>query len=123
MNQSRGFASRDVSRDERTAALYKPYFEKLGVRSTLDLPIRVEGRLVGVLCLEHVGPLRDWHDDEDDFAGAVADQIALLLVANDRRAAEIALRDSEEKFSRAFRCIPDAIIITRTRDEQYLDMN
>ncbi len=123
LNQSRGFASRDVAQDERTAELYKPYFEKLGIRSTLDLTIRVEGRLVGVLCLEHVGSRRDWQDDEDDFAAAVADQIALLLVANDRRAAEIALRDSEEKFSRAFRCSPDAIIITRNRDEQYLDVN
>ena len=40
-----------------------------------------------------------------------------------RRRVETALRDSEEKFSRAFHSSPDAIIISRIRDGRLLEVN
>jgi PAS domain S-box-containing protein len=42
---------------------------------------------------------------------------------SERRAAESALRFSEEKFSRAFHASPDAINITRVSDGTYLDVS
>ena len=41
--------------------------------------------MVGVVCHEHVGPPRVWQPDELAFAGALADQVALVLAADERR--------------------------------------
>lgn len=42
---------------------------------------------------------------------------------DEKRSSEIALRLSEEKFSKAFRISPDAISITRFTDGQYIEVN
>ncbi|MSP23732.1 MAG: hybrid sensor histidine kinase/response regulator [Myxococcales bacterium] len=49
---------------------------------------RTEGRVVGVVCLEHIGPRRTWSVDEISFAGALGDQVALALAADDRHRLE-----------------------------------
>ncbi|MFH1647121.1 MAG: PAS domain S-box protein, partial [Chloroflexota bacterium] len=41
----------------------------------------------------------------------------------ERKRMEAALRESEEKFSRAFRASPEAIAITRLRDNQFIEVN
>ncbi len=41
----------------------------------------------------------------------------------EQRAAEMALRESEEKFAKAFRAMPDAIAITKLGDGRILDIN
>jgi two-component system cell cycle response regulator len=54
----------------------------------LDAAIRREGKVVGVVCLEHVGPRRTWSTAEIEFAGALADQAALALAAAERQRLE-----------------------------------
>ncbi len=87
------------------------------------MPVRTDGRLIGVLCLEHVGRPRVWSADEIDFAAAAADQVAVMAAARDRRAAEAALRDSERRFATVFRAGPDGITISRVADSTYLEVN
>jgi two-component system cell cycle sensor histidine kinase/response regulator CckA len=61
--------------------------------ASADAPIFRQGEVVGVVCLEHVGPPRLWSDAECTFASSVADMLGMLIEQTDRRAAEIALRD------------------------------
>ena len=35
----------------------------------LDAPIKVNGVMVGVVCNEHIGPIRHWTKDEEEFSG------------------------------------------------------
>ena len=37
------------------------------------------GKVVGVLCLEHIGPKRQWHSDEEAFVSAIAAVMAQTL--------------------------------------------
>ena len=46
-----------------------------------------------------------------------------MIDITDRKRAEQALRESEEKFSRAFQLNPDTVIITRIKDGTILDVN
>ena len=62
-----------------TVELYEGYCEPLGITSILDAGIFHEGRLTGVVCHEHVGPVRDWSSDERHFAESLADFIASRL--------------------------------------------
>jgi len=67
------------------ARVRHPYLAPLGITSMLDAPIRMGGEVVGVLCLEHIGPQRTWTQDEQSFAGSVADLVALALHQEERR--------------------------------------
>jgi two-component system, cell cycle sensor histidine kinase and response regulator CckA len=62
-----------------TAELAAAYLTPLGISSMLDAGIFVDGNLVGVVCHEHVGPLREWTTEARDFAGSVADLLALKI--------------------------------------------
>jgi signal transduction histidine kinase/CheY-like chemotaxis protein/HPt (histidine-containing phosphotransfer) domain-containing protein len=62
-----------------------------GVTSRLDAPIRTKGGLAGVVSIEHTGPSREWAPDEQQFAQALANFMALVLEAARRRESEEAL--------------------------------
>jgi two-component system, cell cycle sensor histidine kinase and response regulator CckA len=86
-----------VAHDARSAPATREltdfYLRPLGITSMLDAPVFREGEVVGVVCLEHVGPSRVWSDAECNFASSVADMLGMVLEQTARRAAESALRD------------------------------
>ena len=79
--------------DPKTSEFAASYLIPLGITSMLDVPIRSEGKMVGVICHEHIGPARVWTAEEQQFATSVANTVSLVLEAADRRKAEQALRD------------------------------
>ena len=54
----------------------------------IDVPIRLHGQIIGIICHEHIGPRREWTSSEQDFAASVADMISLKLEATERKKAE-----------------------------------
>ena len=82
----------DVRRDPRSSELWTPYCEPLGIGAMLDSSIRLSGEVVGVFCAEHRGESRSWHEDERVFLAEVADQVAQVLLHQERLEAEAALR-------------------------------
>ena len=95
LETERVVAADDAQTDTRTAEFTAGYLAPLGITSMLDVPIRSEGRMVGVICHEHIGPKRHWMMEEQHFAASVANTVALAIEAADRRKAEQALRTSE----------------------------
>jgi diguanylate cyclase (GGDEF)-like protein/PAS domain S-box-containing protein len=71
-----------------TRSLGPSYLEPLGVVSTLDVPVWLEARLIGMLCLEQLGSRRFWKPEDVDFAQGVASMIALSIEASQRKQAE-----------------------------------
>ncbi len=63
----------------------------------LDAAVRHSGKLVGALCLEHVGFHRLWTQDEISFAAEAADQVGLALMSHRRRITEAQLLRTKEK--------------------------
>ncbi|KWS75933.1 sensor domain-containing phosphodiesterase [Pseudomonas amygdali] len=60
-------------------------------KAVLDASIRIDGQVIGVLCLEQSGSTREWQSDEIAFAGELADQFAQVINNHNRRAATNAL--------------------------------
>jgi len=59
------------------------------IRSLLDAPIRIGGRLVGVVCIEQdkcpeFPVKREWTTDEQNFASSLADLMALAIESGER---------------------------------------
>ena len=80
----RAIDGHDAHRDARTSEFSAAYLTPLGITSMMDAAIRRDGRVVGVVCLEHIGEPRVWTPAEMEFAGALADQAALALAAVER---------------------------------------
>ena len=78
-----------------THELREAYLEPLGITSMLDAPIFRAGQVIGVVCHEQVGPSREWTVEERDFAGSVADAIALKLESAARQDVELSRRALE----------------------------
>jgi len=89
--EERCLAVYDAHQDPRTSAFSKSYLTPLGIGAMLDAPIWVAGRMVGVVCHEHVGGKRQWRLDEELLAGTVADFVARVIEAAERLRAERAL--------------------------------
>ncbi|MEK6640757.1 MAG: PAS domain S-box protein [Nitrospirota bacterium] len=84
--------------DQRTSEFTDDYFLSLGITSVLDVPIRRQGKVIGVLWCEHVGMPREWAPEVQDFGVSVGQTIARMIEASERRRAEVSLRQSEERY-------------------------
>ncbi len=99
LDSERIVAADDAQVDPRSDEFTAKYLAPLGITSMLDVPIRAEGRMVGVLCHEHIGPARHWMLEEQHFAASVANTVALAIEAADRRKVEQALQTSEGRLT------------------------
>lgn len=83
LEQRKTVPAEDARGDARTGGLAEAYLVPLGIASLLDAPICLGGEVVGVLCHEHIGPAREWTTEERDFAGSMADLLALKMKASE----------------------------------------
>jgi PAS domain S-box-containing protein len=119
---ARTIAADQARQDTRVIEFRDSYFTPLGIASTLDAPIRVAGEIVGIVCHEHVGSPRQWTLPEQNFAGSIADFVALALEVQERKRTEEALRQAEEKYRSIFENAVTGIFQT-TPDGHYMSAN
>jgi PAS domain S-box-containing protein len=96
LDRERLIAAADAHADARTSEFSADYLTANGIGAMLDVPLRRDDRAVGVLCLEHVGGVRPWSTDEQNFALSVANLIVAARADEDRRTALGRLAASEE---------------------------
>ena len=82
-----------------TKELEAAYLAPLGIGAMLDAPLFRNGKVVGVVCHEHVGPPRTWTSKEVDFVSSVSDTVALEMEAAALRDAEASLRAREAQLA------------------------
>ncbi|MCO7631925.1 EAL domain-containing protein [Pseudomonas guariconensis] len=90
LHASRAIDAHNASDDPRTRDMVQRLYPS-GNNAMLDASIRVDGQVVGVLCLEQTGTPRAWQSDEIAFAGELADQVAQVITNHNRRTATSAL--------------------------------
>ncbi len=95
-------AAHDACKDPRTREFLNSYLAPLGITSMLDVPIRLKGQIIGIVCYEHMGPARKWTLTEQNFARSPADYISLAMEADERRQAEETLRASESRYKHLY---------------------
>jgi len=91
LENDRALVVADVMADPRTAELAADFWVPLGIGAAIKVPVRLHGKLVGVLCHEHAGTPRVWHSDEVNFAVQLADLVGQAFLTADlrRRADEL----------------------------------
>ncbi|MBF0522755.1 MAG: PAS domain S-box protein, partial [Candidatus Omnitrophica bacterium] len=113
---SRAIDAYDVYQDERTNEFAEDYSKVYKISSLLDAPIRLEGVVVGVACFEHTAEKRFWTNDEIAFAGELADQVTQLLIAQEKKKSQEALKRSEGMLQGVFRSAPIGIAFSINRN-------
>jgi diguanylate cyclase (GGDEF)-like protein/PAS domain S-box-containing protein len=102
LETERTITASDAQRDPRTSG-FNDYHHALGITSMIDAPIRRLGQINGVVCHEHVGPIRYWNVEEENFASSIADLVVIAIDAAERRQTQESLRrrvDFEQLISR-----------------------
>jgi diguanylate cyclase (GGDEF)-like protein/PAS domain S-box-containing protein len=110
LEESRVVAAVDAFRDPRTSEFADSYLKPNSITSMMDAPIRLHGRLVGVVCHEHIGPPREWPLEDQEFASSIADLVAISLEAMERRRVEETLRE-ERNFTDAVLDSTDMLMV------------
>jgi signal transduction histidine kinase len=108
LRSERTITAHDAQQDSRTNEFSESYLQPLGITSMLDAPIRVGGRMIGVVCNEHVGKSRSWTVEEETLAGSLSDLVSLAIEAAELRQARALL----EEYSRTL----EAKVEERTRE-------
>ncbi|MCT7983927.1 PAS domain S-box protein [Laspinema sp. A4] len=122
IEQERIVAADVAQEDPTTLEFTEGYLIPLGITSMLDAPIRVGGQMVGVICLEHIGPSRQWRVEEENFAASVADCIALGLEARDRAQARLNLEKALDRLQAVLDTVPGCVSWIRS-DLRYIGVN
>ncbi len=79
----------DMNEDERTKAFVDLYSKPLNIISLMDIPLRICGELVGVMCFEKTGNTpKKYTPGEQTFAFSISLVFASTLEARHRRAAQ-----------------------------------
>ncbi len=104
-------ASDDAMNDPRLSGYVESYLKPHNIRSMLDALIHIGDKQLGTFCVEHVGDIRHWEDDEIAFAMQLSNQIALALVNRKRLQTEASLRASEEQQRAIIHALPDLMFV------------
>ncbi|MCT7995665.1 ATP-binding protein [Laspinema olomoucense] len=95
--------------DPRTRDLADTYLIPLGITSKLDAPIRIGGKIVGIVCCEHRGISRRWKLGERNFAASIADYTALALETHDRIKTQTELESANDQLQAVLDAVPGSI--------------
>lgn len=68
------------------------YLIPINIKSMMDIPIRLNGIVVGVICVENTQEFRNWNNDEMVFTRSISDIVSLSIEANKIKKAEDDLR-------------------------------
>jgi GAF domain-containing protein len=52
--------TKDAFNEPKTAELYELYLKPNNIQALMDVPVRIEGEMIGVVCFENIGSQRDW---------------------------------------------------------------
>jgi light-regulated signal transduction histidine kinase (bacteriophytochrome) len=107
MGDTRIVAAHDAWTNPHTREFTEAYFKPAGITSMLDVFIRVCGAVVGVVCHEHVGPMRQWTLEEQEFAASVADLVSIKLEAFGHKQAEESMKELNGELEQAVKKLED----------------
>lgn len=100
LDELRYLAALDAEHDPRSAELRDSYLLPRGISTMLDVPLLRSGKVIGVLCHEHIGPKRSFTQTERLFAANIGDLVALALETERARQAERERAELERRLIR-----------------------
>lgn len=89
--------TRNAYTETKTAELYEYYLKPHDIQALMDIPVRIEGKMIGIICFENVGAPRDWTLQEQKFGLVAAQMLSLTIETHNKQNAMVALKNSLEE--------------------------
>lgn len=117
----------DAQTDYATSELKENYLVPTNIKSMLDIPIRENGKLIGIVCCENVDTIRNWSTNDIAFARSIADIYCLFKEEINKIKAENELTEYQERIAFIVDNISDGIYIIENdkmvfKSPRYLEM-
>ncbi|PJZ53802.1 hypothetical protein CH380_07225 [Leptospira adleri] len=112
----------DAVRDESTREFAPNYLIPLNILSMLDAPILMDGKLLGIICNEHVGKRHSWTLEEQTFVGSLSDMIPRIFQAVERKKAQEELKKANERLEYTVRTRTRIILSQKEELEHQIKM-
>ncbi len=75
----------NVFEDEKNKEIMELYIKPHEIKSMIDVPLRSEGKMIGVICFEHVSSFRNWTLEEQKFTQSIAHILSLTYESAKKR--------------------------------------
>jgi len=105
LTESRTLAVNDVHADETTFELAAT-LRRRNIGALLDIPVRIPGALLGVICHAHVGGPRTWEREEIEFAAQAGSLLGIALATEQRVQTEHAARSYQYEYRHLVETVP-----------------
>jgi hypothetical protein len=96
LKEERVLGADNAHTNPSTKEFSEVYLTPLNITSMLDAPIRLHGKMVGVICNENVNEYRTWTPEELTFSASLADLISRAMEAKIRKQAEDEIKKINE---------------------------
>ncbi len=127
--------TRDALNNSNTAELKDGYLVVNGIQSLIDVPIRISGKMFGLVCFEDTNEKREWNSGEQKFGLFISQVIALTIETSRRKKTQkelelildekrILLNEIHRRVRNNFTLIQDLIRTesTRAKDDYHRDL-
>ncbi|OXA93202.1 response regulator [Flavobacterium hercynium] len=108
----------DVFNKLETSEFESVYFIKNKIKSMLDVPIFLNGQLVGVTCFESTEGKRDWDNEDINYAKTISDVISLAISSQMRLKAEKKLEVKSDLLSALALCT-EKFLLSQTTQKMF----
>ncbi|WP_221259152.1 PAS domain S-box protein [Flavobacterium okayamense] len=99
INRDAIIVASDVLNHPSLTEFTDPYFLEFNIKSLLDIPIYVSGKLIAITCFESTNEIKNWTNEDINFVKTVSDIIALAIETIKRKEAEDEIRYKNEILS------------------------
>ncbi len=111
IKKERVIAADDARTDPRTKDFTEAYLIPNNIVSMMDVPIFLKDKNVGIICNEHVGKLRKWTHEEQNFVMSAANLVSMIMEISKRRITEKELENAKNDFETLTENIEEGIIV------------
>ena len=108
LDSERTIAADDAHNHVATSEFSEVYLAPLDISSMLDVPLRHQGKMIGIICCEHRGIDRIWREEEKVFSSAIADLYGRAISAQQKSEYEQKLISINQNL--------EALVAERTKD-------
>ena len=92
-------SSTDVFNEWELSEFTENYFLKNNIKSSLDIPIFINGEIKGIICFETTLVKRNWDNEDINFSRTISDIISLAIALQKRHEVEKKLQYKSELLS------------------------
>ncbi len=89
----------DVYNKAEISEFIEGYFNENNIKSLLDIPVFLNGELIGIICFETSSIKRNWDNEDINFAKTISDIISLAIASQMRHEIEKKLEYKSELLS------------------------